>query len=209
MRIGIYGSCDALMKHFGYQAIQIDEISKEYFDKHQEIDYVVLYDMGDGLEASIKIFMTVMELSHRFKKVIWVSKERNLTNTVLERLSVLERNTVCLRMYKLIDMSDDFMGKCIRDKSVVIEKDMYVDYFDPMDICRVIEMCIIKTKLPHRIDLVYKDKFKLSQLAEMAGATYDVHSETKEEYTGIRGPLDFEFEPMATLISRLKEKNLV
>ena len=73
MRVAIYGSFEPFMTFFGYQAIQIPEVSKEFFDKHQEIDYVVLYDLGNSVEECLRAFMTVTELAHRFKKVIWIS----------------------------------------------------------------------------------------------------------------------------------------
>ncbi len=237
MRIAILGSDGFigrnLMKHFGYQAVPVTHkdvdltsyvATKEYFDKHLEIDHVVLCatvggsrlkdDPLDTVEQNIRMFMNVMSVAYRFKKVIWFSSGADqstrygFSKHIMERLSIFERNTVCLRLFGCFGLGESpsrFLSTCVREGHVDIDQDRFFDFFHVKDVCRVVEQCIIKAKMPHRIDLVYTEKYKLSQLAEMIGATFTVNSESNIEYTGIRGQLNLEFEPMSSLLQKFQE----
>lgn len=240
MRIAILGSDSFigqhLVKHFGTPVTAVThkeldltrfEDVKEYFDKHLEFEYVILCatvgghrekeDPEDTVEQNLRMFMNVVSFAHRFKKVIWFSSGADqssrygFSKRVMERLSILERNVVCLRIFGCFgvgERSSRFLSTCIREGHIDIEQDRYFDYFSVKDVCRVVEQCFIKQKVPWRIDLVYKEKYTLSQLAEMIGATCTVQSESTNEYTGIRGQLDcfnLEFEPMSLLLQKFRE----
>ena len=196
---------------------------KEYFDDHPEIEYVVLCstvgrnrqdDPVDTVEQNLRMFVNVTKFADRFKKVFWFSSGADSSSRygfskhIMEMLSVHEKNITCLRIYGCFgvgELSTRFLSTCVREGHVNINQDRYFDFFYVNDVCRVIEYCINNQNIPWRIDLVYNEKYKLSQFAEMIGSTYHIDAETTNEYTGIRGQIELTFQPMSLLLQKFRE----
>jgi len=222
--IKYFGTSVTPITHKNIDLTFYDDV-KKFFDNNT-FEYVILcscvgkartYDPEDTVEQNLRMFINVISFAHRFKKVIWFSSGADestrygFSKHVMERLSLHEKNVICLRLFGCFGIDElptRFLSTCIREGYVKIDRDRYFDFFDVRDVCRVIEKCFTTHNIPWKIDLVYKEKYKLSQLATMIGSICSVIADSENEYTGIRGQLDFfnlEFQPMSFLLQKFRE----
>ena len=122
------------------------------------------------------------------------------------------KNIYCLRVFGCFgpdELPTRFLMTCIRDGHVHIKQDRYFDFFDIDDLCKTVDY-IFKNQIREQIiDAVYPTKYKLSQLAEMIGASYNIEEEDLgNDYTGTSNNL-LEFDDMKTILERFKKKVLL
>ena len=164
-------------------------------------------DPEDTVERNIRMFLNVEAHCSKFKKMIWFSsgayknpKSRyGLSKRILERISAGHSNIFCLRIFGCFgvdELPSRFLSTCVREGKVTISDDRYFDMVSVWDLCRVVDHVLGTPTENGPIDIVYPEKWKLSELAHMVGAVPTITGTSADDYTGTCG-IDFlTFEPM-------------
>ena len=156
-------------------------------------------DSADVFYDNVLMFETVAKHAHRFRRLIYFSSGARFDRTVNDKTRiptdfygfskyVIEmradsiENLFILRIYGCFGRGEPrtrFLSTCVREKHVQIGTDRYFDFFWVEDLLRVVNYYVekIEEQPPRFVDLVYSTKYKLSDLATLANATYTVASE--------------------------------
>ena len=139
---------------------------------------------------------TVVKHANKFEKLVYFSSGARFDRSsgeasnipsdvygfskyVIEKRAESVPNMRILRIYGCFGVGEPatrFPTICTREKHVVIEQDCYFDFVWVRDVCRAAEhyATVPFSVLPLTVNLVYRDKVKLSDVAKMAGASFDI-----------------------------------
>ena len=164
-------------------------------------------DQADVFHDNLRMFETVAKHTRKFEKLLYFSSGTRFDRTsadvhsipadfygfskyVLEQRAASIANAYVLRIYGCFgagESSTRFLSVCVREKYVKIAQDRYFDFIWIDDLCKVAAHAANapSAQFPKVLNLVYAEKVKLSQLAELAGARYEIESaELGLSYTG-------------------------
>ena len=153
-------------------------------------------DAADIFYDNVKMFFNLLEHKHKFVKLIHFSsgasydrqKDINGRNdifmsnpddyygfskNVIDRLICNIDNFYTIRIFNVFsenELESRFIKTCIRNvnqgQHIIIHNDRYFDFFEMNDLIHVIEYYITNDNLFKDVDLCYKEKYKLSEVAE-------------------------------------------
>ena len=145
---------------------------------------------------NLKMFYNLLEYKHKFKKFINFSSgaayDRNtningsseilksnpedyygLSKNIIDRLIFNMDNFYIIRIFNVYSEKEKdsrFIKICKKsvenNENIIINNDRYFDFFNSADLIKVIEYYINNNKLEKDIDLCYKNKYKLSDIAK-------------------------------------------
>ena len=164
-------------------------------------------DQADVFHDNLRMFETVAKHCHRFEKLVYFSSGARFDRSsadvhsipadfygfskyVIEQRAASLANVYVFRLFGCFGVGEAptrFLSVCVREKFVKIGQDRYFDYIWIDDVCKAAERCVgaPSEQFPKTVDLVYPEKLKLSQLAELAGARHEVEStDLGLSYTG-------------------------
>jgi nucleoside-diphosphate-sugar epimerase len=158
----------------------------------------LVQDGADIAYENLMMFETVTKHAAKFEKFVYFSSGARFDRLTADMLSIpmdyygfskfmVEKraesvqNLLILRIYGCFgvgELSSRFLTTCLRDQRASIVQDRYFDYFWIEDVCRVAGHYVAAPleSLPKVVNLVYREKLKLSALAEMAGASYEIQN---------------------------------
>jgi len=157
-------------------------------------------DDADVFLKNIKMFENVARHSGKFKRFVWFSSGASFLDSpygfskyICEKLAIQIPNCQVFRIYGCYgkdELPTRFISSCLRGPVHV--DDRYFDFFWVGDISKVIKnFTICDSKIR---DLVYKNKFKLSDVARMNNADIlSITDDPKGDYVGEFSP-DLEIE---------------
>jgi nucleoside-diphosphate-sugar epimerase len=177
----------------------------------------VTCDEADVVYDNLLMFETVAKHAHTFEKFVYFSSGARFDRSsadaaavptdfygfskyVIEKRAESVSNLFILRIYGCFgvgELASRFLTVCLRDKHVVIAQDRLFDYVWIGDVCRAAEHyanapCAV---LPKTANLVYREKLKLSQLAALAAASFEITGATEgQPYVGTYDVTFMEFE---------------
>jgi len=220
-----FGSRSRVVRQSELNLVNTEAVN-EFFGCNK-FDYVILCatvggsrlepDPPDTIERNLLMYINVCTNRHLFKKIVWFSSGavRNLkslyglSKLVQEHMYTTPGNIYCLRVFGcfgLDELPSRFISTCIREGHVDIEEDRYFDFFDVRDLGRVIDYIFENEIQPKIMDTVYPTSYKLSEVAEMVGATCTVKGFNGSNYTGNKSDLNFmDFEPLPLLLQKFRE----
>lgn len=185
-------------------------------------------DRADVLRNNVMMFETVVKHACRFEKLVYFSSGARFDRSkedpqsiptdhygfskfIVEKRAESIPNVSLMRIYGCFgvgELSTRFFSICCHDKHVVISQDRYFDFIWVDDLCRLAAY-YVDTSLPHLpkiLDMVYKEKLLLSELATLAKATYTIETEgCGIPYTGAYDPVDCEQRGLLVGIDALHE----
>ena len=156
----------------------------------QNDDYEVFYN-------NVKMFINLIEYKDRFKKLINFSsgasldREQDINGTqkvtecnpndfygfsknIIDRLINSIDNFYTLRIFNVFSENEKesrFLKICknnvLNKKNIHISNDRYFDFFASSDMIKVIEYYLFNNDMVNDIDLCYKEKYKLSDIAKI------------------------------------------
>lgn len=164
-------------------------------------------DQADVFHDNLRMFETVVKHSHKFEKFVYFSSGARFDRSsvsvgsipsdfygfskyIIEKRAEALPNLCILRIYGCFGVGEPstrFLTTCLRDKTVKIAHDCYFDYVWIEDVCEVAERYADSPFgfWPRTADLVYAEKMKLSELAELTGARYEIENNVLgQSYTG-------------------------
>ena len=210
---GFIGS-NLIRKHSGWVSVTRKEVDlldqkavDDYFEKNGDaIDWVIhcsvvggsrlLKDDSDVLHGNLLMFEN---LARHAKKMIYFSSGAALRGNpptdpygfskwIIDRRIETIPNYYSLRIWGCYgegELSTRFSSICKEKGHVIIPQDRYFDFIDINDVCRIVKSFVDGDYLDKFYNLVYPDKFLLSQWAEKFGATYKiVDKQLGESYIG-------------------------
>lgn len=157
----------------------------------------LINDTIDILYDNIKMFYNLLEYKHKFIKLINLSSaasyDRNtdingnndillsnpndyygFSKNIIDRLILNIDNFYNIRIFNVFSKNEKetrFIKMCINNikekKNIIIDNDRYFDFFYIDDFIEVIEYYINNNNLEKDIDLCYKKKYKLSEIAQL------------------------------------------
>ena len=153
-------------------------------------------DAADIFYDNIKMFYNLLEHKHKFKKLINFSSGASydrqqdingvndilmsnpddyygFSKNIIDRLILNIDNFYNIRIFNVFSENEKesrFIKTCIRNvnqgQNIIIHNDRYFDFFWFNDLINVVEYYLTNNNLVKDIDLCYKEKFKLSEIAE-------------------------------------------
>ena len=175
-------------------------------------------DESDVFYDNIKMFYNLIEYKNKFNKLInfssGASLDRNtdineykdifsanpddyygLSKNIIDRLIFDMDNYYNIRIFNLFSENEKesrFIKKCKEsvklNKDIIINNDRYFDFFNSNDLIKVIVYYIENKNLIKDIDLCYKKKYKLSDIAKIINKNNKVkiiiESESNLNYIG-------------------------
>jgi nucleoside-diphosphate-sugar epimerase len=183
-------------------------------------------DTANVFYNNIKMFFNLIDFKHKFKKFINLasaaSYDRNtdingsknimdsnpddyygFSKNIIERLDANTNNFYNLRIFNVFSNNEKesrFIKMCCisaaNNKSILIDNNRYFDFFHINDFIKIIDYYIINAKLHKDIDICYKLKYKLSEVAKMIIDKYQgqtqmhINSESTINYIGNSDKLD-------------------
>jgi len=194
-----------LQKHFGVgsRVVERDELDLTQFDKVRDFfdtntfDHVILSatvggsrlkeDPLDTVEQNLRMYTNVKTF---YKTFIWFSSGAPVTTRYgyskhLQEL--LTTDDYCLRIYNCFgddELPTRFISTCKREKHVVIDADRRFDFFHVKHLAQVVEYIMTHGHSNHIINMVYPEKYKLSEIAKMLGATCTINGTSENDYIG-------------------------
>lgn len=157
----------------------------------------LIIDSSDIFYDNIKMFYNLLEHKNKFLKLInfssGASYDRNIdingenkillsnpddyygiSKNVIDRLILNIDNFYNIRIFNVFSENEKesrFIKTCIKHaaqkQDIIINNDRYFDFFNIDDLIKVIEYYLTSTNLEKDIDLCYKKKYKLSEIAEI------------------------------------------
>ena len=157
----------------------------------------LINDTIDILYDNIKMFYNLLEYKNKFIKLINLSSaasyDRNtdingnndillsnpndyygFSKNIIDRLILNIDNFYNIRIFNVFSKNEKetrFIKMCINNikekKNIIIDNDRYFDFFYIDDFIKVIEYYINNNNLEKDIDLCYKKKYKLSEIAQL------------------------------------------
>jgi GDP-L-fucose synthase len=154
-------------------------------------------DSANVFYDNIKMFYNLLEKKHKFIKFINFSSgatyDRNtdingqnailksnpddfygFSKNIIDRLILNMDNFYNIRIFNVFSENEKesrFIKMCIKNaeqnQNIIINNDRYFDFFYVDDLIKVIEYYIHNNNLEKDIDLCYKEKYKLSEVAQM------------------------------------------
>ena len=210
---GFIGS-NLVRKHSGWVSVTRKEVDlldqkavDDYFEKNGDaIDWVIhcsvvggsrlIKDDSNVLHANLLMFEN---LARHAKKMIYFSSGAALRGNpptdpygfskwIIDRRIETIPNYYSLRIWGCYgegELSTRFSSICKEKGHVIIPQDRYFDFIDINDVCRIVKSFVDGDYSDKFYNLVYPDKFLLSQWAEKFGATYKiVDKKLGESYIG-------------------------
>lgn len=157
----------------------------------------LINDSTDIFYDNIKMFYNLIEYKHKFIKLInfssGASYDRNIdinsnnhilssnpddyygfSKNIIDRLILNIDNFYNIRIFNVFSKNEKetrFIKMCInnikKNQNIIINNDRNFDFFYIEDLVKVIEYYINNNNLEKDIDLCYKKKYKLSEIAEL------------------------------------------
>ena len=153
-------------------------------------------DGPDVVYENLLMLETVAKHADKFEKLVYFSsgarfdrKSGSISDIpddfygfskyVIEKRAASVPNMRILRIYGCFGVGEPetrFPTMCARNKLVTIQQDCYFDFVWVQDVCKAAEYYVTASLsgLPPNVNLVYRDKLKLSQVAELAGASFEL-----------------------------------
>jgi len=199
---GFIGS-NLVRKHSGWISVTRKEVDlldqkavDDYFEENGDaIDWVIhcsvvggsrmLKDDSSVLHANLLMFEN---LARHAKKMIYFSSGAALRGNpptdpygfskwIIDRRIETIPNYYSLRIWGCYgegEISTRFSSICKEKGHVIIPQDRYFDFIDINDVCKIVKSFVDGEYSDKFYNLVYPDKFLLSQWAEKFGATYKI-----------------------------------